>query len=486
MGSYLLVLIVAAAGSALFGPVTAAIATRLGATDETRQPPIPRSGGLAIALGALASLILVAIVFEPTGLTLRAVGRNLSVVMGGATALLVVGLVDDVQPLRASTKFGAQVAVAVIVWALGVRVELLSAPAGAAELSGVVSATVTTLWLVGIANAFNLLDGADGVAGGSAFFASTAIFLVSVALGRPAVGLATAGLAGAILGFLPFNFPPARMFLGDSGSLFIGFLLAGLAVEGSMKGPTALAIAIPIAAFGVPVLDTTITLVRRIMRGRPVFEPDSDHLHHRLARSGLSPRQVVAVIYLTSAAFALAAMMFVNRDARVYAVGFVVVGAGVWLAVRRLQLHELNELARLARRGVLQPRTIAVNLELRRAAERLSRASSMDDLLGALAVLFRRSEFDHVLMLAGPKGERRGKSRMWRLEDGTFVPGWSQSSADEWEIVCPFDGGAWFGELHLRRRLGRRTLIVDLNLVLEVVQPTLTETARRISSPLAQ
>lgn len=485
MGSYLLVFAVAALAGALCVPLCMRIARRVGALDDTRDPAVPRIGGWAVALGVGLSLVLVGGAFDPTGATLLAAPGVLGAVMLGAVGILVVGSIDDIHPLRARVKFGAQIAIAVGVWLLGVRIQLVSSPVGTLALDPVVSLPVTVLWLVGIANAFNLLDGADGVAAGSAFFASAAVFFVSVTLGQPAIGLVAAALAGGILGFLPFNFPPARAFLGDAGSLVIGFLLAGLAVEGATKGPTLVAIAVPLLAFAVPVFDTTITLLRRAVRGRPLFERDQGHLHHRLAHRGMSPRGVVVVVYVVSAAMALLAMLFVNPDVRAYAVAFIVVGAGIWLAARFLRLHELNELARVAKRGALQPRAIVMNVGLRRAAERLQSAATLQDILAGLALLFERSEFDEVIVIVAEGSDRRGSSRAWSLQEGTFVERWPARRPDEWEVVCPFEGDDWRGELRLRRRLGRRSLLLDLNLLLEIVQPALNEAAQRVHVPVA-
>jgi UDP-GlcNAc:undecaprenyl-phosphate GlcNAc-1-phosphate transferase len=392
----------------------------------------------------------------------------------------VLGTVDDIIPIPARAKFIVQALIAIGVYALGTRIELVSAPFGNMTLAPALSAIATVVWLVGIANAFNLLDGADGVAGGSAFFAATAIFMMSVALGHPAVGLIAAALAGALLGFLPFNFPPARAFLGDSGSLVTGFLLAGLAVEGSTKGPTLVAIAVPIVAFAVPLFDTTITLLRRLMRGQPVFQRDESHVHHRLARRGRSPREVAGLIYAASAAGALVAMLFINPSARSYAVGLLVFGAGFLLAVKYLRLHELNELARVAKDSVLQPRKIAINVGLRNAAERLESATTLDDIRAALAMLFSRGEFDDVVLVVAPAEDRRRLSRAWRLSYGTFVEDRPRREPDEWEIVFPFYGNGWGGQLHLRRRLGRRSLLLDFNLLFQVVHPALTAAAKRI------
>jgi len=482
VGSYLLVFFAAAAVAALTMPLTMALARRVGTLDNTREPPVPRVGGWAITWGSVGSLLLVGLVFAPAGLTLLGSEEHLGPIAVGAAAFLLLGTIDDMRPLSGSIKFAVQGIAALFVYYLGVRVELLSFPFGSLQLGFVASVAITVLWLVGVSNAFNLLDGADGVAAGSAFFAATAVFIMSVSLRHPAIGLVAAALAGALLGFLPFNFPPARAFLGDSGSLLTGFLLAGLGVEGSTKGPTLVAIAVPLLAFAVPVFDTASAFLRRIVRGQSVFAGDQDHVHHRLRRAGLSPRQVAGVLYAASAAFALTAMLFINPGVRSYAVVLTVLGTAVWLVVRFLRLHELNELARVAQRGVLQPRAIAINVQLRRAAERLEEVRTLDDLREALAILFERSEFDDVALRVARADDRRGTTTSWRMVDGAFVEGTVPRGGDEWEVVCPFEGNGWVGELHLRRRLARRSLLLDLNLMMEVVQPALVQAARRIDA----
>ena len=486
MGSYLLIFVVSAACSAMLMPLLMAIGTRLGAMDNTREPPVPRVGGWALALGSGAALVLVGVVFAPTGYTLLATSRSLGPVTLGAAGILLLGTLDDIRPLPATFKFAAQIALAGIVYSLGVRIELLTLPLGSLGLGPVVGLFFTIVWLVGITNAFNLLDGADGVAAGSAFFSAGAIFVMSVLLGHPGIGLVAAALAGALLGFLPFNFPPARAFLGDSGSMVAGFLLAGLAVEGSTKGATLVAIAVPLVAFAVPVFDTTVTLVRRVVRGQPVFQRDQEHVHHLLQRAGFSPRQVASVVYAASAGFALMAMLFINPGVRSFAVVLIMVGAATLVVVRFLRLHEINELARLAKRGVLQARSVVMNVQLRHAAERLESARSLADFQSGLAVLFQKSEFDQVVLAVTSSSDRRGHTQMWFLDDGVFVEGSPEPHRDEWEVVCPFDGGEWSGQLRLRRRLGRRSMMLDLNLLMEVVQPALERAARQIEVPVAQ
>src|SRR3972149_1765384 len=201
-----------------------------------------------------------------------------------------------------------------------------------------------------------------------------------------------------------------------------------------------------------------------------------------LARAGLSPRQVAGLVYVTSAVFALAAMLFINPGVRSYALALAVVGLGAGLIARYLRLPELNELARLAQRGLLQPRAVGLNGGVRGGgAGRLGGAHSLSDLQDALAILFGHSEFDQVLLVVAPAGEPRDRARCWVLQDGVFVEASPSRGRDEWEVVCPFDGDRWSGELHLRRRLGRQSLLLDLNLFLDVVQPALNQAARRIA-----
>ncbi len=484
MGSYLLVFLISAGCSALAMPLLMAVGVRVGALDDTRTPPVPRVGGWTLAVGSGVALLLVGFVFAPTGLTLLATSRSIGPVTLGAAGILLLGTLDDIRPLPALLKFSTQILIAGIVYAMGVRIELLTFPLGSLALAPFVSVAFTIAWLVGITNAFNLLDGADGVAAGSAFFSATAIFVMSVLLGHPAIGLVAAALAGALLGFLPFNFPPARAFLGDSGSMVAGFLLAGLAVEGSTKGATLVAISVPLVAFAVPVFDTTITVLRRLIRGRSVFERDEEHVHHRLQRAGFTPRQVASLVYAASAGAALLAMLFINPGVRSFAVILIIVGASTLVIVRFLRLHELNELARLAKRGVLQPRSVVMNVQLRHAAERLEMVRTLDDFQKALAMLFERSEFDQVVLTINSSDERRGHSKTWFLDGGVFSEGAPKRHHDEWEVVCPFDGGGWGGQLHLRRRLGRRSLMLDLNLLMEIVQPALDRAARQIEAPV--
>src|SRR5208337_3768507 len=204
------------------------------------------------------------------------------------------GLYHDIYSVGPYTKFAVQSVAAIMLFAGGLRILDLPVLFGARHFA----------WYIGITNAFNLIDGLDGLAAGSALFSTFVVFVVAVFSGSSPVSLLTIALAGAILGFLRFNFNPATIFLGDCGSLFIGFMLSALALEGAQKAPTVIAVAIPVVSFGLPILETALSVLRRYLSGRPVFTADREHIHHKLLQRGLSQRQVVIILYGVSAVFA--------------------------------------------------------------------------------------------------------------------------------------------------------------------------------------
>ena len=255
MRSYLSVFVLALLLGLVLVPAAGHLGRRIGAVDLTRDPPIPRSGGLGIAAAWVLALALLAAVFAPVRALLAYSRLELQAVYVGALVILALGVADDIWRLKATPKFLIEIAVAVALYVAGVRAATMWLPFGIVELGNVWGLAFTVLWIVGITNAFNLLDGIDGAAAGAAVFALLAVFVTSVALGQPLVALLTVALAGATLGFLRYNFAPARIYLGDAGSLTLGFLLATLSIRGATKSPTLVAIAIPIVAFGLPVME---------------------------------------------------------------------------------------------------------------------------------------------------------------------------------------------------------------------------------------
>jgi UDP-GlcNAc:undecaprenyl-phosphate GlcNAc-1-phosphate transferase len=487
MRSYLTTFVLALLLGLWLTPLAGRLGRRIGALDSTRDPPVPRSGGLAIVAATATALVLLALIFQPSRNLLGLGLSELGPVFLAAGVILLVGVADDVWRLKPRIKFGVEVLVAAGLYFAGVRASTIWLPFGIVSLGAVFGLLFTVFWIVLITNAFNLLDGIDGGAAGAAVFALLAMFMTSVALHNPLVAILAAAVAGATLGFLPYNIAPARLFLGDTGSLFLGFILAALSIKGATKGPTLVAIAIPLVAFALPLMDTSITVFRRALRGAPVFAGDHEHLHHRLLALGLTTRQAAGFIYVVSAGFALASMLFLNPNVRGVAVVLTMVGLLMWFAVSKLHLHEFSELARIAQRGLSGTRAISFNVDVRKAAQDLERCAVWDDIAGTLARLFDASEFDAVRLVLydGGAGRRR---REFLLDRGRILEQTVSPQQDQWGVHVPFRlgggrAGSVEGELAVFRRYGRGQLLTDVNLLVEVLRPALAAAAGRVAPP---
>jgi UDP-GlcNAc:undecaprenyl-phosphate GlcNAc-1-phosphate transferase len=443
---YLLGLVIATCSSAALTFVVRDFARRAGLVDpcdarKVHVHPVPRIGGVAIVLAVALTMTAIMAIFGQHVLAEN--GRGLVIVIAGALAVHLLGLIDDVRPMRARWKFLAQVAIACGVFIAGVRVSTLSLPfAGVLDLGGVIGMLFTVVWFVGITNAFNLIDGLDGLAAGAALFALTTMFVVASLNGLVGPATVTIILAGATAGFLFFNFHPASIFLGDSGSLFLGFMLAGIGLLGSQKSPTVIAVAIPIVSLGLPVLDTTLAVARRFLRGQPIFTADRAHIHHRLLSLGHSPRRVAVLLYCACALLGLAGMLLVNDSAYV-AVVLLLVGLGVGLAVQRLRYYEFEELARVLRRGVHQRKVIGRNVRIREASLRVSDLDDLDTVFQTLESTFEQDEFEcaEVRLRRSFVGAGPSLDAYRRLDDDVPVWAWHRSDvtlAACWEIRLPF------------------------------------------------
>ena len=443
---YLFGLVVAVGSSAALTYVVREFARRAGLVDPCNERsvhvhPVPRIGGVAIVLAVALAMVATVALFGSQMFAVKA--RGLATVVGGAVAMHLVGLFDDIRPMRARWKFLAQIIIACAVFVAGLRVTTLSLPfVGMLELGGVIGMVFTVVWLVGITNAFNLIDGLDGLAAGAALFALTTMFVVASLNGLVGAATVTIILAGATVGFLCFNFHPASIFLGDSGSLFLGFMLAGIGLLGSQKSPTVIAVAIPIVSLGLPVLDTTLAVARRFLRGQPIFSADRSHIHHRLLSLGHSPRRVALLLYSACALLGLGGMMLVNDSAYV-AVLLLAIGLGVGIAVQRLRYYEFEELARLLKRGVHQRKTIGRNVRIREASNRLSNLTDLDRVFETLEATFAQDEFEcaEVRLRRSFVGAQAGVDAYRRLDDDVPVWAWHRSDvtlAACWEIRLPF------------------------------------------------
>lgn len=278
-------------GVLLLTPLVRRLAIRIGAMDEpngrkVHKTPIPRLGGVGIFLGFAGAMLLT-----------QPIGRQVAGLLIGCLIIVLAGILDDIRGLSPRTKLAAQIAAAVIAALFGTRVEVITQPFGGVLDLGQWAIPATVLWIIGVTNALNLIDGLDGLAAGTAIIAAITMAVVAGLEGRLLIAGFALILAAAVLGFLPYNFSPAKIFMGDSGSMFLGFTLATLAVQGLTKGATFISIVIPVVILGIPIFDTLFAIVRRYRNHRPIFEADKGHLHHRLLSLGLTQRQTVLSIY---------------------------------------------------------------------------------------------------------------------------------------------------------------------------------------------
>ena len=276
--------------------------------------PIPRLGGLAIYLG-----------FMITALTFTEMSPLLLTLLIGGTLIVLLGVLDDILRLKAIIKFIAQIGVAFIAVWQGITIESITLFGHTINFGGW-SILVTVLWIVGLTNAINLIDGLDGLSCGVSAISSMSLLFVAILLGETNSGIIlTAIVVGACVGFLPFNLNPAKIFMGDTGALFLGYTLSLISISGVMKVHTLVSFIIPLSIFALPIFDTTFAILRRVIHGRSPFSPDRGHLHHRLLDMGLNQKQTVAILYSVCALLGLSAVLFTSE--KLWRAGVIILAA---------------------------------------------------------------------------------------------------------------------------------------------------------------
>lgn len=315
MALYLTLILSGTAFGLILTPLVGAAATALGLVDapggrKVHPVSVPRLGGVAVISAAALTLFVVEPLVGGPSIT-----HALTPILIGAAMVFAVGLLDDIRPLPPWPKLISQIAAAIVVMQAGFLIERITI-AGQTWQLGVWSWPITLMWIVGVTNAFNLIDGVDGLAAGISVIAGATCATILVARAHVPEALLVMSLVGATVGFLVYNFAPASIFLGDGGSLPVGFVLATTAITGWQKGATALAAGVPLLMFALPIADAAAALARRLFRGRQgarlsaasivgrIVQPDRDHIHHRLMALGLSPRHTVIVLYAITLVFA--------------------------------------------------------------------------------------------------------------------------------------------------------------------------------------
>jgi UDP-GlcNAc:undecaprenyl-phosphate GlcNAc-1-phosphate transferase len=306
----LLALIVALMVSFLVTPVVKTFAYKVGAVDVPKdgrrmhKEPIPRLGGLAIFIGFMVSLLLFVDVrhdYQMQGILL------------GAVIIVVLGVVDDIMALPAMLKFVVQIVAASIPATHGVVIQAFSNPNIFSKnlywVLGWLSIPITVLWIVAITNAVNLIDGLDGLANGVSAISATTMLVIAILVSEGQVAVVMAALVGACVGFMPYNMNPAKMFMGDTGATFLGFILATMSIQGLFKYYAVISFVVPFLILGLPIFDTVFAFIRRIAHGQSPMHADRGHIHHRLIDMGLNQKQAVATLYVISAILGLSAVV---------------------------------------------------------------------------------------------------------------------------------------------------------------------------------
>lgn len=414
-----------------------------------------------------------------------------------ASLVFLLGVYDDLRGAGPYFKFAVQGIAATMLYAGGLRIVHIPVIFGQRALPWYVGLLCTVVWVLAITNAFNLIDGLDGLAAGCALFSTMVAFVVALFHGPILVEVMTIALAGAIIGFLRYNFNPATIFLGDSGSLYIGFLLSALALYGTQKSPTIVAVAIPIVSFGLPILETSLSILRRLISGRPVFTADREHIHHKLLQHGLTHRQVVILLYGVSAGFAMLSLFLLWPTGSSLGLVLAVLGTGIWMGVQHLGYLEFGELARVAQRTLDQPQIFVNNLAIRRAVKELKVARDFEQIRKILLVAFGNNDFDAFELQLAPSSaeifsfeandsseDREGPGFRWSK------PGLPQthSSSTAWRIALHLltSRGAPCGTLTVLRLYSTRDLQIDINLLTSGFPTALADALHRTLAHPAQ
>jgi UDP-GlcNAc:undecaprenyl-phosphate GlcNAc-1-phosphate transferase len=405
---------------------------------------IPRIGGIAVFVAAPLGISIALAIAAALGSSIPQLPDLAGALIAASAILFLVGLLDDLRGVRPHLKLLAQAAAALIVYHSGFQIDHLSLLPGSEINLGMLALPITVVWLVGVSNAFNLIDGLDGLAGGVAIIALVTVAVTGVILGNVSVPIYAVALVGSLLGFLRYNWPSARLFMGDSGSLVVGFVLAVLAVRGATDAHGIIYGIIPIFALAYPLLDTGVAILRRWLRGVPLSRGDRRHVHHQLGALGLGPTKSLAVVYTGSAAVASIGLLVTFAPAEV-TVAATLAGVGALLliiavGVYCLEYHEFLEAGASLAHAIKKSRVVIQDkIHARDLALILRRAKSMEEVQALLETHAEMFRFSHM-KLCDAYSRKRSPGRitqelqslkLWKLEYPIL-----QRTSDEYDGLC--------------------------------------------------
>ncbi len=447
---------------------------RINSSRKIHAAPIPRLGGIAVVAGFFAPLFALLFIDSGVGKVFRSSPELIAGLFLGGTSIALLGMYDDLRGAGAALKFLLQFGVAIALYRLGFRIEQIANPFGEPLTLGLVGIPFTLLWIVAVINAMNLIDGLDGLAGGVALFAVATNFILALVRGDVVLCLLMASLGGAVLGFLVFNLHPATIFMGDTGSMFLGFVLAAVSIKTSTKSGTAVALLVPLIALGLPIMDTLLAVFRRTLLGRAVFASDKEHIHHRLmSRLVMSHRRAVLVLYGLCCLFALTALglAYGNSAEGAMLLGSVVLV--VFVLMRKLGYLSFREVALV---NDLRRKNIQLRSLVKQVNGDIARAENVEELWNSVRPLAEALQASS-LELRIRKNADGGKDEVvfdTRRDSGSALP--LHMTVD---ILA---GGSLIGELRLSWRDGRDEVNRDEELAVELVADSLAKAAAAILS----
>jgi UDP-GlcNAc:undecaprenyl-phosphate GlcNAc-1-phosphate transferase len=481
MSLYVSLLVLTAAVSALltYWVRNTAIVRGLRATPvygrHTHTRPVPRLGGIAICL----TFVLAALTYLPLSRLLHAdfSARSYLGILVPVVLIFGMGVYDDLKPLRPKSKIAVQAVAAILLYLGGFGVHYFESLLDGNIVGKAVDLPLTILWVLLITNAFNLIDGLDGLAAGSAFISALMVLIAAVANHNDLVTFLVVGLLGAILGFLPFNFHPASIFMGDSGSLFIGFLLSALSMAAGNKATTLGGAAIPLLAFGLPILDVSLAVLRRALRRRPLFRGDTDHIHHKLLKRGFSHAQAVGVLYIATGIFVSASLILL-ADAVLLAPVLFVLGIGICLGVQQLHYSEFSEIFHpvAGRRQI-----VTDEANIRRAVDALASCSDFRTICQILQEILQPVGLDAIrIKNLGKDGYPMALLHSLRYDSaGKWYLEWSERKTDDvpwnhhFELLS--DSHPSWGYASLLSRVSSEDVRLNWDLLAEAFRDTLAD-----------
>ncbi len=402
---------------------------------KVHKTPIPRIGGVGIAVAMFLLAVPVFFLDNRIGQVFRKSTVEVTTLLVSAAFLLVVGFIDDVRGLRARVKLLAQIAAALAVCCAGVRINSLTLMDGMTIHFGPLAWPLTILWIVGITNAVNFIDGLDGLAAGVASIACAVVAVVAICSGQTVMAVLMLAMLGSLSGFLMFNFHPAKIFMGDSGALFLGFILSSASVLCSTKSGALVGLALPALALGVPIFDTLFAMLRRTLERRPMFSPDRSHIHHRLLDMGLKQRQVAIIIYgLTVLVSGMSLFMMLTRGATTLVVCLCVLLL-LLLAFRMIGAVRLRESLGAIHRNMQRKSRLDEQMHVfARAHIRLGAAKSFSQWWQAVCAAGEEFGFRQVTLKAI---DRDGTVRAFAWSSASAGAGRGDGSSVATPLDCP-------------------------------------------------